>query len=529
MPAPTRTFALTATAATAAAAALIAPVVVVIGYMALQDFGEWNYQGYVLGRAFNGETLGVATLKDYPVPYSLGNLVLGGLGAVVPPLLAGIAAVAVQVLLGALAVAAVVRSRGLDWRVATPVLATLVILGSGLWNGYAAHQIGLAVLTAWLAVPRERRSSAAVVLVFSLLTFFSHALIFFSFAVAAGVLALADRRLLRVLLAAIPSVALTLWYATNSPPEAAGGGVSLSTPVDWVTYKGYTFAKSGGYQNLIVNGVGDDRTLMLVGAAVNAATVGLVLVCSALPLLARLRPSTWRQHPDLLAGLALIVIGLALPAFFLGIVNPAERVIGPGLLLLAVAALEGGRWPALRVLTAAAACAGLLLTGVSSATLALKSDRGDAAPQDPRPTFDESSGSRTDLLFGHRLDQMETRYDAARLAWDEDAEPSVPLIFDEGLLSPSSAVHPCVSHPDSRTLRTTAPEVPHSSPRLALESVRGGGRESCASASEARRGSFGSIQWWPRPNMRGRVDSSTPCIQATSPRPFPMTRSPATT
>lgn len=435
MPAPARTFTLTATAATAVTAALIAPVVVVAGYMALQDFGEWNYQGYVLGRAFRGETLGVATLKDYPVPYSLGNLVLGGLGAVLPPFFAGIAAAAVQVLLGALAMAAVVRNRGLDWRVATPVLATLVILGSGLWNGYAAHQIGLAVLAAWLAVPRDHRSSAAVVLVFSLLTFFSHALIFFSFAVAAGVLALADRRTVRVALAAVPSVALTLWYATNSPPEAAGGGVSLATPVDWVTYKGYTFAKSGGYQNLIVNGVGDDRTLMLVGAAVNAVTVGLVLLL-ALPLLARLRPSTWRQHADLLAGLAMIVIGLALPAFFLGIVNPAERVIGPGLLLLAVAALEGGRWPALRVLTAAASCAGLLLTGASSATLALKSDRGDAAPQDPSPTFDESSGSRTDLLFGHRLDQMETRYDAARLAWDEDAEPSVPLIFDEGLLQP---------------------------------------------------------------------------------------------
>lgn len=435
--ATSRPLAFSASLAVVVSAALLAPVVIVIGYMALQDFGEWNYQGYVLGRAFSGEAMGVAALKDYPVPYTLGNLVLGGLGAVLPPFVAGIAAIAVQVVLGAVAVAAVIRSRGLDWRVALPILATLVILGSGLWNGYAAHQIGLAVLTAWLAVPRDRRTSVGVVLLFSLLTFLSHALVFFSFAVALGVLALADRRVVRVGLAALPSVALTLWYAVYSPPEAAGGGVSLASPVDWLAYKGYTFAKSGGYQNLIVNGVGDDRPLMLLGAAVNAATVGLVLLL-ALPILAKLRPSSWREHPDLLAGLALLVIGLALPAFYLGIVNPAERIIGPGLVLLAVAGLESGRWPAVRALVATTACAGLLLTGVSSATLAGKSGRGDATPQDPSPTFDESSGSRTDALFGHRLDQMETRFEVADAAWKDDAEPSVPLIFDEGLLSPIS-------------------------------------------------------------------------------------------
>ena len=417
------------------AAVLLAPVVVVTGYMALQDFGEWNYQGYVLGRALRGETLGVATLKDYPVPYSLGNVLTGALGAVLAPLMAGIGAIAIQVALGALAVASVIRSRGLDWRTALPVLGTLVILGSGLWNGYSAHQLGLAAFTAWVAVPRDRRTHPAVVLLFSLLTFFSHALVFFAFAVALGVLTLADRRVVRGTLAMLPAVALTLWYAANSPPEAAGGGVSATSPLGWIAYKGYTFAKSGGYQNLIVNGAGDDRSLMLLGAAINAATVGLVLLL-ALPVVLRLRPATWRDTPDVLGGVVLLVIGLAMPAFFLGIVNPAERIIAPGLVLLAVAALEQGTWPKVRVLAAAAACAGLLLTGVSSATLSMKADRGDAAPQDPSPTFDEASGSRTDALFGHRLDQMETRYDAAERAWDDRAEPSVPLIFDEGLLLP---------------------------------------------------------------------------------------------
>lgn len=435
MNATSRHLARDASIAVLVAAVLLAPVVAVTGYMALQDFGEWNYQGYVLGRALRGETLGVATLKDYPVPYALGNVLTGTLGAILPPLVAGIGAIAIQVVLGALAVACIIRSRNLDWRVVLPVLGTLVILGSGLWNGYSAHQLGLAAFTAWVAVPRHRRTQPAVVLLFSLLTFFSHALVFFAFAVALGVLALADRRVVRVTLAMLPSVALTLWYAANSPPEAAGGGVSASSPLGWIAYKGYTFAKSGGYQNLIVNGAGDDRPLMLLGAAANAAMVGLVLLL-ALPLVLGLRPATWRDSPDVLGGAALLVIGLAMPAFFLGIVNPAERIIGPGLVLLAVAALEQGTWPKLRTVAAVAACAGLALTGVSSAMLPVKADRGDAAPQDPSPTFDESSGSRTDALFGHRLDQMESRYDAAERAWDGQAEPSVPLIFDEGLLLP---------------------------------------------------------------------------------------------
>lgn len=431
-----RQFALSTFTVALVAAVLVTPVIAVTGYMALQDFGEWNYQGYVLGRAFRGESMGVATLKDYPVPYTLGNVVIGVLSTALSPLVAGIGAIAIQVAVGAMVVAAVIRSRGLDWRTALPILGTLVILGSGFWNGYSAHQIGLAALTASLAVPRYSRTRPAVVVVFSLLTFFSHALVFLAYAIVLGVLALADRRVLRTTLAMLPSVGLTLWYAAYSPPEGAGGGVSSSSPVAWVAYKGYTFAKSGGYQNLVVNGVGDARPVMLLGSAINAALVGLILLL-ALPHILKLGRASWRDNPDVISGSALLALGIALPAFFLGIVNPGERLIGPGLIVLTIAALEAGGWPRLRLIAAGVATAGLLVTGFSSATLAMKSERGDAAPQDPSPTFDESSSSRTDVLFSHRLDQMESRYDVAERAWDDKAEPTVPLIFNEGLLSPS--------------------------------------------------------------------------------------------
>ena len=183
--------------------------------------------------------------------------------------------------------AAVVRNRGLAGVRRCPSSAPLVVLGSGLWNGYAAHQIGLAAFTAWLAVPRERRSRPVVVLVFSLLTFFSHALVFFAFAVAVGCLAAGgpSRRPGRPGQRAVGRADALV----RRQLAARGGrrrGLARPPPRTWVAYKGYTFAKSGGYQNLIVNGVGDDRTLMLVGAAVNAATVACVLLL-ALPLVVR--------------------------------------------------------------------------------------------------------------------------------------------------------------------------------------------------------------------------------------------------
>ena len=69
-------------------------------------------------------------------------------------------------------------------------------------------------------------------------------------------------------------------------------------------------------------------------------------------------------------------------------------------------------------------------------TLSAKADRGNPVPQGTEKSLDESPGSRVDVLLDHRLDLMETRFDAADRAWHDDAEPTVPLIFDEGLLLP---------------------------------------------------------------------------------------------
>ncbi len=270
-----------------------------------------------------------------------------------------------------------------------------------------------------------------------------------------------DRRRSRVALAAIPSVALTFWYATNSPPESAGGGVSLSTPVDWVTYKGYTFAESGGYrpdrqrggrrQDADAGRCCRERRDRGPGPAARAAAPGPVATVDLAPASRPARRPRADRHRARVAGV--------LP----GHRQPGRARIGPGVLVARRGSPRG------RSMAGPPRPHGRGRLRRTAADRSAERDPvtevgpRDAAPQDPRPTFDESSGSRTDLLFGHRLDQMETRYDAARLAWDEDAEPSIPLIFDEGLLLPSSArIEPrrrqFVQAPD-RAFPTTAREL----------------------------------------------------------------------
>lgn len=416
---------------------LLAPVVAVTGHVALQDFGEWTYQGTVAGRGLRGEEMGVAVFKDHPVPYTVSPLLLGLYGAVLSPLLAGAAAIATLVAAGSCAVVAVVRARGLAWRTALPLLATLVVAGSGFWNGYAAHQWGLAFFALSLALPARARSTTWAVALFGVLTFASHALVFAAYAFTVAVRALAERRIGAAAVGLAPSVGLAVWYAARSPVDGVGGGVESGSALRVLAYKAYTVAKSGGYQNLEVDGVSDGRLLMYAGAAANLA-LAVLLGVLALGALARVRRTTWREHADLLAAAGLLGIGLALPAFALGVVNPGERIIAPGLVLLVVAVCELEVLPRVRTAAASAALAGLALTAVSSWGLWHKAADGDPTPQDPQPTFGTDAGSRLETLFVHRLDQMESRFDAADRVWRDDAEPTEPLLFDEGLLRPTA-------------------------------------------------------------------------------------------
>ncbi|MEO5663641.1 MAG: hypothetical protein ABIR39_10170 [Nocardioides sp.] len=414
-------------------------IVSVTGYIALQDYGEWIYQATVGRSILSGQESEVGYFKNYPVPYASGQLLLIGLALVASPATAGILAIAAQILLGLAAVAFVVSRRDLSPWVAVPLLGTVLVFSSGFWNGYTGFQIGMAILLFYLGVPESRRTRAVPVAVVSLTAFASHGFAYLAIVVVVATFAVYARQVVSALIGGLPSAGLALWYVLASPSEPNNEILSTDSPAQFVAYKIYSAAKAGGYQNLVVNGQGDERPLMALGAVANVlvvATVALMVV----HVLVRRHPRGPRVGAELAAGLALLVLGLAMPSSFVGLVNPGERLLVPALLLCLVSALSSGALPHwLPRVGLAAASAGLVLTGVSAATLVHKADTGEAAPQDPSPSFSTDARSRTESLFAHRLDQMETRFDLAQSAWLTGEAPSDPMVWDTAMLGASSS------------------------------------------------------------------------------------------
>lgn len=420
------------------AAVTLSIIVAVTGYVALQDYGEWIYQATVGRSLLSGQESDIAHFKDYPVPYASGQLILIGMSLVASPSTAAVVAIIAQILLGLAAVAFVVSRRDLSPWLAVPLLGTVLVFSSGFWNGYTGFQIGMAVLVFYLGVPESQRTRALPVAVVSLAAFASHGFAYLATVVVVATFAVYAKQVVPALLGGLPSAGLALWYVLASPPTPTNEILSTDSPVQLVAYKVYSAAKAGGYQNLVVNGQGDARPLMALGAVANVLAVAAVAVMVVL-VLARRRAGGPRVDAELAAGLALLVLGLAMPSSFVGLVNPGERLLVPALLLCLVSTLSSGvlpRW--LPRVGLGAVATGLVLTGVSAATLAHKASTGDRAPQDPSPSFSTDAGTRTHSLFAHRLDQMETRFDLAQSAWLTGEAPSDPMVWDTAMLGTSS-------------------------------------------------------------------------------------------
>ena len=420
------------------AAACVVPLLLVMGWPALQDFGEWLYEGYVLhhltlggGSGGSGDLL--FGLRDYPVPYAVAQVLLAVPMTVLSPSASGVLAIVVQLALGCAAVGALIARRRLAPVPAALALTVLVVLTSAFWNGYAGHQLGLALIAAYLALSARTSTRAGVVLAFSLVAFFTHGLVYAAFGLIAGVRGLSARRLHWVALGSAPSLALAGWYAVANTEATGAGELNVRGLVEMLAYKAYTLMKAGGYQNLVVNGVGDPRPLMLAGAALNAAFVAAL----ALLVVARARQVGLRAaaSPEMVAGLALVALAMALPSSLFEVVNPGERLLGPAGICLVVATMRtpAPRWTS-RALGATAA-AGLALTLVGSLLLPHKSAQGDPAPSDPSPSFSSESSTRTDMLFSHRLDQYESRRALAERLWADRADPTEPLLFKTTVLT----------------------------------------------------------------------------------------------
>ncbi|WP_370894442.1 hypothetical protein [Janibacter sp. GXQ6167] len=414
------------------ATASVLPAVIATGGAAFQDMGEWLYEARVLQYLMVTGDTSTFYLRDYPVPYVIPHLLLAALMLVMSPTAAGITAVAVQLLAGCAVVAALVRRFDLHPIAGSVLLTVPIVLTSAFWNGYSGHQIGLIILGAYIALPVRVRTRVWVVLVFSLLTFFTHGMIFGCFGVIAGVYGVYARRLHQVALGSAPSLGLAAWYVLANTEQTGGGELQLGGAVQFIAYKAYSLAKIGGYQNLVVNGVADGQALMLAGALAN---VLFVIVLAGLVVLRLTRLVRERSAPsaEMTAGLVLLAIAMVLPPALVEIVNPGERLLTPAAVLLVTATASGLTQRQGSVLGSIAAI-GVILTAVGACLLPAKADQGDPTPRDPLVTNSAEAGERTGLLFSHRLDQFETRADLAERSWRHNEPPTEPLAFKTTML-----------------------------------------------------------------------------------------------
>jgi hypothetical protein len=392
----------------------------------LQDYGDWVYQGFLLKLLMAGHGV-LVTFKPWPVPNALSQLILAADMFLVSPIVAAKTFICVYLVLFALLCDRLTTARDGSRFV---LLVLLGVVNSTFWNGYVNFQLGLLILLFYVCLRREgRHLPLPVEMLFGVSIFFSHAICLGAFLVYVGCDSLLRRRLARGFAVLAPALLLVVWYAlANSstmpdvPPLGHGGLAAFAS------YKLYTMAKLGPYQNFIVDGVGDHTRHALLYAAGVLVNFGFALLFVVPLSLCAIAMMVQRQFtPEVMT--ALICFGgfLILPSTLFGIVNIGERALAVAA-VLAVIAVKLPDWT-LRSGAALACLMPLTIVSVLAGTIGVTHDRplSSAAINDPH--------QRNRLLFWHRafefLDEVQM---AQRSALSGTPPTSLPG-FDTSILA----------------------------------------------------------------------------------------------
>jgi hypothetical protein len=329
----------------------------------LHDFAEWLYQAQIIKNlALDPGSVAAFELAPYPVPNALATVLMAALSVALPAVWAG------KVFLGAMLLGWWLAIRAFCRRWVPPddrARAALLLYGlAGLapffWYGFVSYQLGLLLLTAFLAGYREQ-TPARVVALAGLLLFFAHAAIFLVFALFMGV-RLWQTREPRVVAALLPVGVCVLWFLGGrlwSPAPAPGIDASWATLAEALLYKAGYPAMLGPFRNFILpNGSSllEHRPwLYWPGLVVNFAVAGgLALLVIA---------SLWQHRPWAQRGtnspagiqaaiatcMALLVLAYLLgPYHFFGLINLGGRLLLPLVLMAFMLggppATLAGRW-----------------------------------------------------------------------------------------------------------------------------------------------------------------------------------------
>jgi hypothetical protein len=404
---------------------------------ALQDLGEWIFQGVVMLRLLDPSSPFHSQFAwvHVPVPNMLCQFFLmGGTWAVGPFW-------AAKLLVALYCVAAVWICGRAAKRFAPENPAPLFVLLLGIaafnscfWHGYMNYQIALLPILLYVELTAEGPPDIAMVFGFSVVLFCCHASMFAAFVLIVLVQEWERPGRSKTYASLLPSVGLLgfyLWHRTHKAASTMHHSHFGGT-IHHLAYKGYTLLKLGPFHNLVIADGESAKRLPLLYAAGIGLNLVFFLCLSAVVWMGvrRLLRERRLSRPTLLIWSALASLFLLLPADLAEVVNLGERflLLLLILMLLAIAQREG---PTQARLQSAAAWLYVLGFALTAAQLPAASLSGPSAAEAfhhaPEKTGRAYAG---DGLFSHRLYQNDER----RIELRDDATQVDPLLFDTGLL-----------------------------------------------------------------------------------------------
>jgi hypothetical protein len=310
-----------------------------------KDVADWAHQGWILNRCLAGDALcGAFAFKPYPVPNTTATLLFAFAHVFAEPLRAAQAMVATTLALWAvaawrLAASAEEGARGL-WAL---LLFGLFGLSTPFWLGYLNFQIGAALLALSLGRLYAGRAGRIEIALWALALFFTHALPFGAFLAVAGWIALTRRERHGDVLALLPALTLGVWYAGGRVLLDADLAPATPPPVFegweyWWRYLRWKLVHPFGQGPGRLLMAGSTMLLPMDYAARFALDAASACVSGVLlAAIARGLGKSWSDGERLgfVPGVVLLLAFLAAPPVnFLGLINPGERFLLLGLLLL---------------------------------------------------------------------------------------------------------------------------------------------------------------------------------------------------
>ena len=397
---------------------------------ALQDFGEWIFQGWAVGHLLHGDTLLSSQffIRAFPVPNMFSQALLTATIALLGPF--GGARLTILFYFAAGITVAYRAARTFAPTAMAPLfvlLMSVVVCNACFWHGYMSYQFGLLGLLWYFEWSAHRRPSPLAVFAFSLLLYTCHASVLIAFVLWVLVRERERPDYARVVLALAPACALFAVYLTMHTRGHGGANNPVSSLAAFVAYKGYTLAKAGPFHNL----VGPDgrsaavtAVLYRMGVVLNVAFAGTLLAGTFVGVrhLLRMQPARKTLLPFWIAMLLLFAL---MPSDFAEVVNLGERflyVLLCSLLLLT----PPSRW---KSALATMCLAGFALTLAQLPRVSLYA--GAASPEAyHRPPEESGRAYAGDGLFSHRLYQNDERRTELR----DHAQTFAPLLFDTWML-----------------------------------------------------------------------------------------------